>query len=484
MKPTAIHGIAYWVRQKFSDFVFPVPMDAEEKAKRFLTALIALLTLPLLLGYAIFNLYVHSFNLAGALFLTTFLIVAAILLGRKKADARNTYRIGLVMVGLLLLYLVFTGETHPRRLFWSFIFPLEAFYLLGKKEGFLFSVSFNVIAVIIVSSHNFGPLALGHDTRFKVEYALSMFTVTLFAYCFELMRFRYQETTRERQGSLETANIRLEEEIVRRKIQERAARDALSQLKETQTQLVQSAKLASMGELVSGVAHELNQPLMVIRANAQLLERWLKQASNTSSEPLESLALVEANTKRMMTIINHLRTFSRDAKEDFTALDVNKAVEACRLMMGEQLRLRDIQLQLDLAENLPMIRGNEIQMEQVFLNLLTNARDAIEDQKEGSLKVRMINITTAVLEDGGDKIEILVKDTGKGISGENLDRIFEPFFTTKEIGKGTGLGLSISYGIIKDHNGEIKVAETGSDGTVFQIHLPLWQREASARKRQ
>ncbi len=484
MKPTSIQGLASWVRQKFSDFVFPVPMDAEEKAKRFLTALIALLTLPLLLGYAVFNFYVHSFGLAVGLLLTTFLIVAAILMGRKKTDARNTYRIGLSVVGFLLLYLVVTGETYPRRLFWSFIFPLEALYLLGKKEGFLFSVLFDAIAIVIVSSHDFGPLARGQLVRFKVEYALSMLTVTLFAYCFELMRFRYQETTKERQTSLETANVRLKEEIGQRKIQEKTARDALSQLKETQAQLVQSGKLASMGELVSGVAHELNQPLMVIRANAQLLGRWLKQSSNTSSEPLASLALVEANTKRMMTIINHLRTFSRDAKEDFTALDVNKAVEACRLMMGEQLRLRDIQLQLDLAENLPMIRGNEIQMEQVFLNLLTNARDAVEDQEEGSHKVRMINISTAVSGDGGDKIEILVKDTGKGIPEENLDRIFEPFFTTKEIGKGTGLGLSISYGIIKDHNGEIKVAETGSEGTIFQIHLPLWQSASSARERQ
>jgi signal transduction histidine kinase len=473
MNPTVKQRLFAWGGEKLSRFLYPVNVDAEEKAKRLLTGLIVAFTVPLLLGYSIFNFYAHRFTLSVALFLTAILVSASVLAGRKKVDPRNSFRCGLAVVGLLFLYLIVKSEAYPRLLFWSFIFPLEAVYLLGRREGFLFSIAYDVIAVVLVWGHDFRPSVGDHAIHLRMEYALSLLTITLISYCFEMMRFRYQETTKRRQASLAEANERLKAEAARRKAQEKAARDALSQLRETQVQLVQSAKMASMGELVSGVAHELNQPLMVIRANAQLLDRWLKNRTNPGAEPLESLALVEANTKRMMTIINHLRTFSREAKEAFTNFDVNKAIEACRLMMGEQLRLRNIDLKLDLAENLPMISGSEIQLEQVFLNLLTNARDAIEARREGSQA--FISISTAVSGNGGNGVEILVSDTGNGIPGKNVDRIFEPFFTTKEVGEGTGLGLSISYGIIKDHEGEIKVARTGSDGTTFQIRLPFLQ---------
>jgi signal transduction histidine kinase len=146
-------------------------------------------------------------------------------------------------------------------------------------------------------------------------------------------------------------------------------------------------------------------------------------------------------------------------------------------MIGEQLRLRNIEVIQDLSNDLPKVHGDANQLEQVFLNLLTNARDALESKFEAQGSVaelqNKIVITTHVSGDVNDKVEILFKDTGSGMLQEALKDIFDPFYTTKEVGKGTGLGLSISYGIIQDHKGEIDVAETGPEGTTFRISLPV-----------
>ena len=309
---------------------------------------------------------------------------------------------------------------------------------------------------------------------------------------------------------------------------------AYKELKSTQAQLIQSGKLSSIGELASGVAHELNQPLTVIRGNAQLIQRNLQRGELNVEKLSEQIEPINRNTKRMMNIISHLRTFSRQSQSDFQPVDVNKIVDNCFLMVGEQLRLRNIDVERNLNSDLPMINGDANQLEQVFLNLITNARDAITSIAErrirdGNLKKNKTNsefkgrleIISRIWKKGntwprpglhksGDRkmemkgqynqedtqitshlpiqsrsrdweggqqskdfIEILVRDNGGGIPADIVDKIFDPFFTTKEVGKGTGLGLSISYGIIEDHKGKIEVVETGTEGTTFRVKLPV-----------
>ena len=179
----------------------------------------------------------------------------------------------------------------------------------------------------------------------------------------------------------------------------------------------------------------------------------------------------------MMNIINHLRTFSRQSKSEYYSLDVNQVIEESFLMVGEQLRLRNIEIKKTLDPALPKIKGDTNQLEQVFLNLITNARDAIteknEDQKPENGNSDTIEIITQTSQSDPNLIEVLFKDSGHGIGESARNSIFDPFFTTKEVGKGTGLGLSISYGIISDHNGQIEIAETGPQGTTFQVKLPI-----------
>jgi signal transduction histidine kinase len=179
----------------------------------------------------------------------------------------------------------------------------------------------------------------------------------------------------------------------------------------------------------------------------------------------------------MMTIINHLRAFSRQSKAEYYALNVNNVIEESFLMVGEQLRLRNIEVKKSLDPELPNIKGDTNQLEQVFLNLITNARDAIMEkygnEKPMNGNTESIEIITKPSATDDSLIEILFKDSGNGIKEKDQTNIFDPFYTTKEVGKGTGLGLSISYGIINDHKGQIEVAETGPEGTMFKVTLPI-----------
>ena len=280
-----------------------------------------------------------------------------------------------------------------------------------------------------------------------------------------------------------------------RKQAEFSLKEAYEELKKTQVQLIQSGKLASIGELAAGVAHELNQPLMVIRGNAQLVQRSIQKGKGNVDDLAKLLEPVNRNTKRMMNIINHLRTFSRQTQTEYRGIDVNKIIEDSFLMLGEQLRLRNVEISKELGVGLPKIKGDANQLEQVILNLIANARDAVETRDEGRQTkddsvqgrdeyIKLIEIitkkgefpnqqTTIDAPQSENFVEILVKDNGGGIPVDKVNKIFDPFFTTKEVGKGTGLGLSISYGIIKDHKGEIKIEETGAKGTTFRIRLPI-----------
>jgi len=316
-------------------------------------------------------------------------------------------------------------------------------------------------------------------------------------------RDHLEEAVNERTSELTEINKHLNEEIIQHQETETALKHAYEELRDTHAQLIQSGKLASIGELASGVAHELNQPLMVIRNTAQLMERCIRNENPKTDEMLTYLEPIDRNTHRMMNIIRHLQVFSRQSQRDFSPVDLNTVIEDCFLMVGEQLRLHNIEVKKELSEGLPLIQGNANQLEQVFLNLITNARDAVLSKAEGpGRKVGAnglngdwqgeVKIVTRASSRGAQVsatdvanpqdpitntdqncIEILVSDNGSGIDTGDIGKIFDPFFTTKEIGKGTGLGLSISYGIIKDHQGEIEVIYSSLEKTTFRVLLPI-----------
>ena len=237
------------------------------------------------------------------------------------------------------------------------------------------------------------------------------------------------------------------------------------ELREKQAQLVQSAKLASLGELTTGVAHELNNPLNNINLIVGNLIDQVHAQSVEREGLLVPLKVAMAQVLKASTIINHLRAFGRMAPTEREPVLVNEVLTSAVELMQEQLRLRMIELTASWSPTNPIVRGNRIQLEQVFLNLLTNARDAVDSSPKKSIWL------SSVVQ--GDMVKIVFHDSGMGISAEHQSRIFDPFFTTKPVGEGTGLGLSISYGIITEHQGQIFVESHPGDGATFTIQLPL-----------
>jgi C4-dicarboxylate-specific signal transduction histidine kinase len=239
------------------------------------------------------------------------------------------------------------------------------------------------------------------------------------------------------------------------------------ELREKQEQLVQAGKLATLGELTTGIAHELNNPLNNIglfMGNAiDLIE--LGMAGSEPERILQELHSAMQQVRKATEIISHLRTFGRVASVSREPVQLLQAILRSISLMQEQLRLRQIEVKLNFPSEEVVVIGNAIQLEQVFINLLTNARDALANVEHKCIEI------TCTLQ--SNMVEIRFQDTGPGIPPGLEQRIFDPFFTTKDVGTGTGLGLSITYGIIRDHQGSIAVENQPGKGALFLIQIPL-----------
>lgn len=236
------------------------------------------------------------------------------------------------------------------------------------------------------------------------------------------------------------------------------------ELRDKQEQLVQAGKLATLGELTTGVAHELNNPLNNIGSFMGNAEDPIKLGARDKKRIVRELQRAMDQVRKATEIISHLRTFGRAAPTSREAISLRHVIESALSLVQQQLRLREIKVTVKLGSEEPVVLGNSIQLEQAFINLLTNARDAVADSPR-----KAIQISGSV---SSEVVEITFAHTGHGIPPEFERRIFDPFFTTKEVGKGTGLGLSITYGIIRDHGGTISVVSNVGEGAEFLIRLP------------
>jgi C4-dicarboxylate-specific signal transduction histidine kinase len=238
------------------------------------------------------------------------------------------------------------------------------------------------------------------------------------------------------------------------------------ELRDKQEQLVQAGKLATLGELTTGVAHELNNPLNNIGLFVGNAIDLMKLGISDRDRIYQELENAMQQVRKASEIISHLRTFGRAAPVTREPVAINEVIRRALSLVQEQLRLRQIQTLVTFCGSDPVIVGNAIQLEQVFINLLTNARDAVADSRR-----RVISIECTL---NGDIVELAFSDTGHGIPEGFERRIFDPFFTTKDVGQGTGLGLSITYGILKEHHGTIAVLKKPpGEGATFVIQLPL-----------
>jgi two-component system NtrC family sensor kinase len=242
------------------------------------------------------------------------------------------------------------------------------------------------------------------------------------------------------------------------------------QLSAAHQKLLQSDRLASLGQLSASVAHEINNPISGVLNLTMLMQRMLKEdgvPANRLDEFRKYLGQVIAETSRVGRIVSDLLAFSRRSKPHRAPADLNQIVRTTLSVVAHKMKLNNVTVETRLAEGLPQVPCDQSQMQQVVLNLVLNAAEASQPKKGGHVLVS----TQAASE----SVVMKVSDDGEGIQPENLSRIFDPFFTTKPEGKGVGLGLAVSFGIIQAHGGDIEVESKVGAGTTFTIILPLQQ---------
>ncbi len=259
---------------------------------------------------------------------------------------------------------------------------------------------------------------------------------------------------------------------------------------EAEQQLIQAGKMATLGEMATGIAHELNQPLSVIKTASNFMIRKINKNEPVPEEILKTLCTeIDGHVNRATRIIKHMREFGRKSNRKREPVDINEIIRRAFDIFNQQLQLREIEVVFELTKDLPPVWGEPDRLEQVFINLLMNARDAIEEKRRPRVETdpageekqdKRIYLRS---KRNNDTVVVEVEDTGVGIDASLAGKIFEPFFTTKEVGKGTGIGLSISYGIIKDCNGTITAMPDKTSGACFVVIFPAVLEAESPEKK-
>jgi PAS domain S-box-containing protein len=247
----------------------------------------------------------------------------------------------------------------------------------------------------------------------------------------------------------------------------------ITEVVEKETQLIQAGKMTTLGVMAAGMAHEINQPLNVIQVCADFFLKMLKRGAKIDDDDLRTMANdIVANVERAAGVIKHVRDFARQSDLVRSKVNINDPIKDVFKVLGHQLQVHDIDLQIDLDPDLPDIIAEHNRLEQVFINLVSNAIDALDEKSNqpGSEESPKQLVIKSFLDD--DQVIVHVADTGTGMSEEVKNKIIEPFFTTKKVGKGTGLGVSISYGIVKDYGGSIEIESQIGRGTSFKLMFP------------
>ncbi|MFC1533879.1 ATP-binding protein [Thermodesulfobacteriota bacterium] len=264
-----------------------------------------------------------------------------------------------------------------------------------------------------------------------------------------------------------TLRLKEEEEITRRL--EQMVEERTRQLQETHDKLLHQDKMASLGKLAASVVHEINNPIAGVLNLTMLIKRIIEDGSINQKEMdkfKQYLDLMETETRRTSRIVSNLLTFSRQSKIELGRINLNQLIEQILLLNSNLLKINGIKVEKRFDSNLPDLVGSSDQIQQVFMNFISNAAEAMESAKGGVLGIE----TSHSLR--GNKIFVKFRDSGTGIPRDNITKLFEPFFSTKK-GKGAGLGLSVAYGIIQEHGGSIDVHSIEGKGTTFEVELPL-----------
>ncbi|MFH0964422.1 MAG: ATP-binding protein [Planctomycetota bacterium] len=266
-------------------------------------------------------------------------------------------------------------------------------------------------------------------------------------------------------------------DITERKVAETKRHELAELARRQEEQLVHSTRLAELGEMAAGIAHELNQPLTGIKNFANNASFMIDHEAGTLEEVNDNLHRIASQVERASRLIAQMRQLARKTERHVAPVDITGTLRDAIEFLRPQFRLSGIDVELDLAGDLPFVPGDKIRLEQVILNLLTNAKQAMEDSQERRLSVR-----TRLERDAECPVVVEIADTGVGFADEDVEKLFRPFWSTKKPGQGTGLGLSISLSIVRDHGGRIEASGAPGKGATFTLRLPAAAQEGQVRQ--
>ncbi|MBF0594949.1 MAG: PAS domain S-box protein [Candidatus Omnitrophica bacterium] len=274
--------------------------------------------------------------------------------------------------------------------------------------------------------------------------------------------------------------IAIKDDVTEHKAAEESMREMRKSLDESQAQLFQTSKLATLGEMATGLAHEINQPLGGIALVITMFRKYIEKKILNEDKVTAGIKDIDQCVKRMTKIITHIRAFAR--QEEFKAQDVyvEETVDSALGLLGAQLREHEVEVEKIVEPGMPTIKGEPFQLEQVWINAISNARDSMNEKQklagptdDPALKYHKKLLVTLAHDKAANKVILTFTDNGMGVKDEIKKKVFDPFFTTKEVGKGTGLGLSISYGIVESHKGTITIDGKEGIGATLRVTLPV-----------